>query len=360
MRRAVFIAPVIGLAPSWRSGRAAGSRHSSHFPAAGRRGARRPGAQEDERVPGQAPAVRRGGGGELRRGPRRTAEDGAHEPPPGGRGAPQPPGGRRHRGHPQSRFLVRREDGHGARQGAQRVRDRRGRRPPSTRPSTNSRRIRGVDSRSSTSSTRIPTRCSARGSPTAATWASTRRRACPAIISSSPRTTIEWQIWIDASDQPLPRKLVINYVHEPGEPQYSAVLRRWNLDPQFPDDLFTFEAPEGAQKVDAKAMARPSEGDKPAASAGSGRWTMTRHGTMGIRGSVVVALISLLVLPEAPAICAASAEQQRQSRARCAASTGTPAVRAGAGRVRTRSGTTPAHDLRQHLVALDHRADPQR
>jgi hypothetical protein len=66
--------------------------------------------------------------------------------------------------------------------------------------------------------------------------------------------TIEWQIWIDAGDKPLPRKLVISYVQEPGEPQYSATLRRWNLESQVPEGLFTFEAPEGAHKIDAKAM----------------------------------------------------------------------------------------------------------
>jgi hypothetical protein len=76
--------------------------------------------------------------------------------------------------------------------------------------------------------------------------------------------TIEWQIWIDAGDQPVPRKLVISYVHEPGEPKYSATMRRWNLDPKCPEDLFTFEAPEGAQKIDARAMARPVDRDKPA------------------------------------------------------------------------------------------------
>ncbi len=67
--------------------------------------------------------------------------------------------------------------------------------------------------------------------------------------------TIEWQIWIDAGDKPLPRKLVISYVQEPGEPQYSATIRRWNLESSVPEGLFTFEAPEGAQKVDAQAMA---------------------------------------------------------------------------------------------------------
>jgi hypothetical protein len=80
--------------------------------------------------------------------------------------------------------------------------------------------------------------------------------------------TIEWQIWIDAGDQPLPRKLVIAYVNEPGEPHYTAVIRRWSLDPKFPEELFTFEAPEGAQKIEAKAMKKPDEGDKPSTAAG--------------------------------------------------------------------------------------------
>ena len=73
--------------------------------------------------------------------------------------------------------------------------------------------------------------------------------------------TIEWQIWIDAGDKPLPRKVVISYVQEPGEPQYSAVIRRWTLDAPVPEGLFTFEAPEGAQRVDAKAMKRPEAED---------------------------------------------------------------------------------------------------
>jgi hypothetical protein len=68
------------------------------------------------------------------------------------------------------------------------------------------------------------------------------------------QATIEWQLWIDAGDAPLPRKLVISYVQEPGEPQYSATIRRWNLESRVPEGLFTFEAPEGAQKIDATAM----------------------------------------------------------------------------------------------------------
>ena len=50
---------------------------------------------------------------------------------------------------------------------------------------------------------------------------------------------------------------MISYVQEPGEPQYSAVIRRWNLESEVPEGLFTFEAPEGAQKIEAKEMKRP-------------------------------------------------------------------------------------------------------
>ena len=86
--------------------------------------------------------------------------------------------------------------------------------------------------------------------------------------------TIEWQIWIDAGDNPLPRKFVITYVLEEGEPQYSATIRRWDLEPTFAAGLFTFVAPEGAQKVvpAVKAAARAGEPPLPAGGAeGGGR-----------------------------------------------------------------------------------------
>jgi hypothetical protein len=84
--------------------------------------------------------------------------------------------------------------------------------------------------------------------------------------------TIEWQLWIDAGEQPLPRKFVITYVLEEGEPQYSATIRRWNLDPKFAEGLFTFEAPEGARRVEpAKKTATPTVEAPPPAAAEGGR-----------------------------------------------------------------------------------------
>lgn len=50
---------------------------------------------------------------------------------------------------------------------------------------------------------------------------------------------VDWQVWIQRGDQPLPRKLVIVDRSEPAQPSYSAQLT-WTLNPQFAADAFTF------------------------------------------------------------------------------------------------------------------------
>ncbi len=61
--------------------------------------------------------------------------------------------------------------------------------------------------------------------------------------------TIDWQIWIDAGASPVPRKMTIAYKTEVGEPQYTVFIRSWNLHPTFPAEMFRFEVPEGASKM---------------------------------------------------------------------------------------------------------------
>jgi hypothetical protein len=70
---------------------------------------------------------------------------------------------------------------------------------------------------------------------------------------------IDWQIWIDAGESTLPRKLVISYVSEPGAPQYAAVIKRWSLDPKFDDGLFRFEPPEGATRIPPEQILKKKE-----------------------------------------------------------------------------------------------------
>jgi len=62
--------------------------------------------------------------------------------------------------------------------------------------------------------------------------------------------TIDWQLWIDAGDVPLPRTLVIAYKTEGGVPQYTVVIREWELGPALPDELFRFEPPAGAELLE--------------------------------------------------------------------------------------------------------------
>src|SRR5512135_1473039 len=68
------------------------------------------------------------------------------------------------------------------------------------------------------------------------------------------QATIDWQIWIDAGPDPLPRKLVISYKTEDEVPQYSVTIRKWNLEAKVPDALFRFAPPDGAKRVEVAAF----------------------------------------------------------------------------------------------------------
>ncbi len=68
---------------------------------------------------------------------------------------------------------------------------------------------------------------------------------------------LEWQLWVEASSTPVPRKLVIVYKREPGIPQYSAVISEWDFTVATPDELFEFRPPEGARELDMSVPMAP-------------------------------------------------------------------------------------------------------
>lgn len=76
------------------------------------------------------------------------------------------------------------------------------------------------------------------------------------------QATIDWQIWIDAGTEPLPRKLVITYKSEDEVPQYSVTIRKWNVQAKLPDALFRFTPPDGATRVEVVAFGGPSGAPK--------------------------------------------------------------------------------------------------
>lgn len=59
---------------------------------------------------------------------------------------------------------------------------------------------------------------------------------------------IDFQIWIDQGDKPLPRKLVITTVIDTAQPQYVAYFT-WDLAPKVDAKDFTFVPPKGAVKI---------------------------------------------------------------------------------------------------------------
>jgi hypothetical protein len=68
------------------------------------------------------------------------------------------------------------------------------------------------------------------------------------------QATIDWQLWIDAGPEPLPRKLVITYKTEDEVPQYSVTIRKWNVKADLPEALFHFTPPAGAKRIDIAAF----------------------------------------------------------------------------------------------------------
>ena len=52
---------------------------------------------------------------------------------------------------------------------------------------------------------------------------------------------------------PLPRRVVITYRQELGQPQFRADLTAWDLAPDLPESLFGFTPPEGGERVPIQA-----------------------------------------------------------------------------------------------------------
>lgn len=57
---------------------------------------------------------------------------------------------------------------------------------------------------------------------------------------------IDWQVWIEDSNQLVPRKLVITYKTLDGSPQYTAIFSDWDLTARLPDSLFNADLLESS------------------------------------------------------------------------------------------------------------------
>ena len=64
---------------------------------------------------------------------------------------------------------------------------------------------------------------------------------------------LDWQIWIQLGDYPLPRKFVIRTVTDDARPQHTSNLV-WNLAPSYNEAAFAFDPPAGALRIPLKEI----------------------------------------------------------------------------------------------------------
>jgi hypothetical protein len=61
---------------------------------------------------------------------------------------------------------------------------------------------------------------------------------------------VDWQIWIEEGSRPLVRKLVITSQDMLNTPQFTVVVKNWNLKPKFSAATFTLKPSKETQKVE--------------------------------------------------------------------------------------------------------------
>jgi hypothetical protein len=60
---------------------------------------------------------------------------------------------------------------------------------------------------------------------------------------------VDWEIWIEQSARPVPRKLVITTTSEKSRPQHATVMN-WDLTPKLDEQTFMFVPPQTAHRIE--------------------------------------------------------------------------------------------------------------
>jgi hypothetical protein len=61
---------------------------------------------------------------------------------------------------------------------------------------------------------------------------------------------VDWQIWIEAGDKPVPRRYVITTLDVAGAPQFEIQVSHWTTTPDVSPKQFEFAPPPGATKIE--------------------------------------------------------------------------------------------------------------
>ena len=73
--------------------------------------------------------------------------------------------------------------------------------------------------------------------------------------------TVDMQIWLPASGDPLPQRVVLTYKDAEGQPQFRGNFTGWNLAPEVTDEQFDLLIPQDATRIDLLAERKVLESD---------------------------------------------------------------------------------------------------
>jgi hypothetical protein len=72
--------------------------------------------------------------------------------------------------------------------------------------------------------------------------------------------SVDFQLWLPTAGDPLPRRIILTYKNEAGQPQYWANFSDWNLSPNPPGSLFSLDIPKDANRIQfLSQVARPTQ-----------------------------------------------------------------------------------------------------
>ncbi len=72
---------------------------------------------------------------------------------------------------------------------------------------------------------------------------------------------LDWQVWIQNGDYPLPLRLVLTTTTDDARPQHTSEYT-WNLAPSFNDQAFAFTAPADAKRISIEEVKKRQEAKK--------------------------------------------------------------------------------------------------
>jgi hypothetical protein len=71
----------------------------------------------------------------------------------------------------------------------------------------------------------------------------------PCVQVAARADNVDFQVWIPEKGEPLPRRVVITYRDDVGQPQFWADLSHWSLSPNPPESTFTLSPPDGTERI---------------------------------------------------------------------------------------------------------------